>query len=226
MRAAACARAARASETLTKSAPAVGGSRSATITAAPFAAASCACARPSSRAPASAKNTSPGCTLRLSQAIPPTAREASASSFSRSRMSPSRVIARRSLLADLVGVGSIPQTGYDGERLIWRILRRGHAFERLDAADQRACGAAGVPGGGMKAKIPWRRHGIVVGREIEIFRFVSRRDRHESGEHPGVGIVAVDDLVGGAGLAADVVARNVGETRGPVRRVGAHEVAH
>src|SRR5271166_1044430 len=200
MRAAACARAARASETLTNSASAVGGSRSATITAAPFAAASCAW--PSSRAPASAKNTSPGCTLRLSQAIPPTAREASASSFSRSRMSPSRIIARRSLLADLVGVGSIPQTGYDGERLIWRILRRGHAFERFDAADQRASGAAGVPGGGMKAKIPRRRYRIVVGRKIEIFRFVSGRDRHESGEHPGVGIVAVDDLVGGAGLAA------------------------
>ena len=59
--------------------------------------------------------------LAAVDAMPSIARDASASSaFSRSTMSPSLIIPRRSLLADLVGVGSIAQTGDDGERLSGR----------------------------------------------------------------------------------------------------------
>src|SRR5271166_5780392 len=226
-RAAARASAARASATRMKGAPANGASRSATMAAAPLASASPACLNPSSFVPGRAKKTSPGRTLRLSEAIPTISRKAkSPSTFSRPRMSPSRVILPGSLLADLVGVGSISQTGEDGERLIWRLLHRRHAFQRLDAPDQGADGSSGVIGGGVIAAVSGRGLRIVVNREIEVFRFVGRRDGHESSEHLVMGIMAMDDFVGRAGLAADVIAGDVGEPGRAVRRVRAQEIAH
>src|SRR5579872_1355770 len=144
----------------------------------------------------------------------PSARSASLSS----RMSPSRLIAPVLLLAGPVGVGSIPQPGNDGEWLSRRLLHRRHTFERLNPADQQAGRAAGVVGGGVKAVIARQRLRIVVDREVEIFRLVRRRDRHEGGENLVLRIAPVDDLVRGPGLPADVIAGNVGESRRPVGR--------
>ena len=77
--AAACANARRASPTLTKATPAgsgVAGTRSAMMATAPPATASATKRSPSSFAPATATNRSPGLTVRLSAVIPPTSSEA------------------------------------------------------------------------------------------------------------------------------------------------------
>ena len=67
---------------------------------------------------------------------------------------------------------------------------------------------------------------LVEEHEHEVFRLVGGRDRHERREHPVLGIVAVDDLIGCACFPADVIARNVGELGGADLRVEAQEVAH
>src|SRR5271166_2409146 len=223
-RAAAWASAARASATLTKGAPASGGSASATTAAAPRASASPIYLTPSSFTPGKAKKTSPGCTLRLSKATPATSAALSPSSASlRSTISPSRIIL---LLAGFVGVGSIPQTGDDGEWLRRRLFHRRRALERLDPADECPGDPPRVVGGRVEAVVLGRWRRIVVDREVEVFRLVGRRDRHEGCKHLVLRIVAVDDFVGRAGLAADVVAGDVGEARRAVGRVRPQKIAH
>ena len=60
----------------------------------------------------------------------------------------------------------------------------------------------------------------------EIARLVGRQHRHEVGQQLGLGIAAVDDLLGRAGLAADIVARHVGLGGRALLGVEPHQVAH
>ena len=141
----------------------------------------------------------------------------------RSRISPSAPHS----LPDLVRVVAVAELRQQRERLRRELARRsGTPSSGCDAADQRAGDAAGVVGGGVIAAVAGRRLRLVVDHHVEIFRLVGRRDRHEGREHLVVGIAAVDDLLRGAGLAADVIALDVGEARRAMRRVGAHEIAH
>ena len=78
----------------------------------------------------------------------------------------------------------------------------------------------------MIAAVAGRRLRLIVHHQIEIFRLVGRRDRHEGGEHLVVGVAAADDLLRRAGLAADVIAVDVGEAGRAMRRVRAQQIAH
>ena len=66
---------------------------------------------------------------------------------------------------------------------------------------------------------------IVIENHEKIARLVGGRDRHERREHAIAGIVPMDQLVGGAGLAANEIASDIGELGRTLGGVDAHEIA-
>ncbi len=67
---------------------------------------------------------------------------------------------------------------------------------------------------------------LVEHDQQQIARAIGRDHRGERGEHLGLGVAAAHHLLGGAGLAADIVARHVGAGGGALLGVEAHQVAH
>src|SRR6202047_841619 len=161
--------------------------------------------------PARAKNRAPGFTMRLSAGQPePTAASAGgsivASSLNRSR---SLMIfqSRRRVILRLLGCLRCRKNKAVGRR---QIEARLDAQKRRNAGDHIAAGRHRVPAGGDETESFLQRLGLIEHDQELVARIVGRQDRGEGVEHALLGVVAVDDLLGGAGLAADVIALDVG----------------
>ena len=113
-----------------------------------------------------------------------------------------------------------------------QLVRRRQVEARLDAEQRRdprdhlAGGRRRVPARGGKAVGFRQALRLVEHDQEQIARLVGRQHRHEGGEQLGLGIAAVDHLFRGAGLAADVIARDVGLAGRALLGVEPHQVAH
>src|SRR6185312_495470 len=98
--------------------------------------------------------------------------------------------------------------------------------KRPDPGNDIAGGRNGVPAGRDEAVGFLQRLRLVQHDQQLVARLVGRDDGGESGEHALLGVAAVDDLLGGAGLSADVVALDVGLARGADLGVEPHQETH
>src|SRR5262245_58562752 len=105
--------------------------------------------------------------------------------------------------------GSLPP-GQDQAVGRWQVEARLDAEHGGDAGDHLAGGRAGVPAGGGEAERLLEPLRLVQDDEDLIARLVGRQDGGEGGQELGLGIAAANHLLGGAGLAPDVVALDVG----------------
>src|SRR5499426_3067147 len=95
-----------------------------------------------------------------------------------------------------------------------------------DAGDHFSCGRAGIPAGCRKAERLLESLRLVQDDEDLIARLVGRQDGGERGQDLRLRVAPADHLLGGAGLAADVVALDVGLGGRAFLGVEAQEIAH
>src|SRR6516165_405719 len=219
---------------------AVGGARSPATATAPLAIAASMKRAPSVLLPASAKNSSPGLTMRLSTARPPIAIASAcgpivASSSKRSR---SFILfqsdRRTSLCADSAdskvngAYGLLRCPGCRKNEAVGRrqIESRFDPQKRRNAGNHVAAGRHRVPAGSNETVSFLQRLRLVQHDQKLVFGTVGRQDRGERGEHALLGIMSVDDLLGGAGLAADIVAGDIRLPRRADLGIEPHQEAH
>src|SRR5580700_8960856 len=153
---------------------------------------------PSALLPAMATKTSPRLTARLSAVTPPTSRSA----WGESRSASGGKISRSFISSFLVARSTMRPRPY-----------------LLSFIEASICWSAG--GKSRRGSMP--RSGAIRATTAPP---VGRQHRDEIGEHPGLGIAAEHDLVGGAGLAADIIAGDVSLGRGALLDIEPHQIAH
>src|ERR1700736_3195564 len=157
--------------------------------------------------PASAKNRSPGFTMRLSAATPDTTAASAGGSIVASSLNRSRSLmifqSRRRVILRLLGCLRCRKNKAVGRR---QIEARLDAQKRRNAGDHIAAGRHRVPARSDETKGFLQRLRLVQHDQKLVAGIVGRQDRGEGGQHALLGVAAVDDLFGRAGLAADIVA--------------------
>src|SRR5262249_26492198 len=247
--AAVSAKARRASSTLMNATPSgsgVAGGRSAMMAAAPDASACETKLSPSSFAPATATNRSPGLMARLSALTPArssAAKRASATasavrrsaSFMATRSRPfSRFVAFawcrqiRAAFRKRKSDNGLPPAYARQNQLVGgrQVKARLEPEQGGDAADNGAPHRHRLPPRGGEAVRVGRRLRLIEHDEQKVARLIGGQDRGEGGQHLGLRIAAADHLVRSAGLAADVIALHVGPGGGALLDVEAHQIAH
>src|SRR5262245_18964586 len=189
---------------------------------------------PSVLLPASAKNRSPGFTTRLSTASPLTSTASPEASIVASV--PKR--SRSRILFQSAAAGSFEtHTGNSSGLLICPGCRKNEAVgrrqveagfdpqKRRNPGNNLAAGGHRVPAGSNVAMGFRQGFGLIQHDQQLVLRIIGRTDRREGIEHLLPGIAAAYHLFRGAGLAADVVALDVGLLRSADLGVESHQVA-
>ena len=207
--------------------------------------------RPSSLVPATATNRSPGFTVRLSAVTPRDVERGEARIADgidgeevgelHGGDGSTAACSVPSIAHDLTRPHAITDAGCDVSRrlrdlrltlarislsAVRQVEARLDAEQRRDARDDGAADRRRVPARGGVAVGLRDRLRLVEHDQHEVARLVGRQHRGEAGQQLGLGVAAVDHLLRGAGLAADIVAVDVGLAGGALLGVEPHQVAH
>src|SRR6185436_1953048 len=166
---------------------------------------------PSNTAPLNAPKTLPGATLRWSMAKPVTSASLSTPESSRR---PTNLVFR-----------FVEEGQHLGHVRLAPFVRT-DAEHRRDSADRAADHRRDVPAGGVEAVGVGSGLGVVEHGDDHIARFVHRENAGERRYHLRRGIMAADQFLRGAGLAAGAVAGSVGLLAGALSHYQAKQCPH